>query len=128
MHKVVLDTNILVSAYLKTGSVPWRVLQTALYGAYFPLYNEGIFSEYTTVLQRAKFSFGATELRDVFEGLFQKGIYFNPIASTFRMPDETDRIFYDTAKNCGAYLITGNKKHYPNEAFIVSAAEFITGT
>ena len=31
------------------------------------------------------------------------------------MPDESDRIFYDTAKAVNAYLVTGNLKHYPEE-------------
>ena len=41
------------------------------------------------------------------------------------MPDETDRIFYDTAKASGAILITGNLKHFPSEPFIMKSAEFL---
>ena len=41
------------------------------------------------------------------------------------MIDEDDRIFYDTAKTAKAYLITGNKKHYPQENFIFTPADFL---
>jgi len=39
--------------------------------------------------------------------------------------DEDDRIFYDTAKSANAVLVTGNKKHYPDESFIMTPAEFL---
>jgi len=39
--------------------------------------------------------------------------------------DETDRIFYDTAKQSGSFLVTGNLKHYPQEIFILTPAEFL---
>jgi hypothetical protein len=42
------------------------------------------------------------------------------------MADESDRKFFDAAKTCGAVLITGNKKHYPPEPFILSPAEFLS--
>ena len=40
-------------------------------------------------------------------------------------PDETDRAFYEVAVSCKAYLITGNNKHYPEEPFIMSPAQFL---
>ena len=36
-----------------------------------------------------------------------------------------DRIFYEVAASGGAYLVTGNLKHYPQEKFIVSPAQMI---
>lgn len=41
------------------------------------------------------------------------------------MIDEKDRIFYDTAKESSAILVTGNIKHFPKEAFIMSPNDFI---
>ena len=41
------------------------------------------------------------------------------------MPDESDRKFYDAAKFCNAYLLTGNKKHYPKDPLVLSPAEFL---
>jgi predicted nucleic acid-binding protein len=41
------------------------------------------------------------------------------------MPDEEDRKFYNVAKSSGAFLITGNIKHFPPESFIVTPADFL---
>jgi len=54
------------------------------------------------------------------------GTQINPPTSTISLPDETDRIFYDTAKSSEAVLITGNIRHYPEEPFIMTPAEFLS--
>ena len=41
------------------------------------------------------------------------------------MRDESDRIFYDTAKESKSILISGNLKHFPNEEFIMLPADFL---
>jgi hypothetical protein len=53
------------------------------------------------------------------------GISYTPIPSSFFLPDESDRIFYDTAKSTNSVLITGNTRHFPGEPFIVSPASFL---
>ena len=57
--------------------------------------------------------------------IVEMGIVFEPVTSLVPMPDEDDRIFYDTAKESGAFLITGNKKHYPDEPFIMTPSDFL---
>jgi hypothetical protein len=47
------------------------------------------------------------------------------LASTFSMADETDRIFYDTAKKSNSILVTGNMKHFPIEPFIKNPHDFL---
>ena len=54
------------------------------------------------------------------------GLLIEPVASTIPLPDETDRIFYDTARMSGAILVTGNIRHYPNESNIMTPAEFLS--
>ena len=53
------------------------------------------------------------------------GTVIEPTTSTMPMPDESDRTFYDTAKASGAILVTGNIKHYPDESFIMTPADFL---
>ena len=39
-----------------------------------------------------------------------------------------DLVFYEVVlekREDGAYLITGNKKHFPNDPIVVTAAEFL---
>jgi predicted nucleic acid-binding protein len=55
-------------------------------------------------------------IRDVGPGITPKPAYTE-------MPDESDRKFYEVAKTAGARLVTGNKKHYPKAARIMSPAE-----
>jgi hypothetical protein len=40
------------------------------------------------------------------------------------MPDEDDRAFFDTATAAKGVLVTGNKRHYPNEEGVMSLTEY----
>ena len=131
--RVVLDTNILVSAFLSPKGQPaqilykmrWRPTQGTFLRVY---YNQEILNEYDEVLSRSRFKFEATpeERRFVLNVLKDNGILCNiAVSSVFPMKDESDRVFYDVAKAAGAFLITGNKKHYPDESFIVTPRDFI---
>ena len=42
------------------------------------------------------------------------------------MADEDDRVFYDTALESQAYLITGNSRDFPAKSFVVSPAQFLS--
>ena len=55
----------------------------------------------------------------------KNGVCVQPEISDIPLPDESDRIFYDTAKAVNAYLVTGNLKHYPEESQIVTPARFV---
>jgi len=125
--KVVLDTNVLVSALLTHGS-PAAIIDMVAEGKLIPFFNDSIIREYWDVLQRPKFSFHSNQIsrliNNIVRGGFSKEIN-EP--STIPMTDEDDRIFYDTALASGALLVTGNIKHYPRESFIVTPADFLKG-
>ena len=124
--KVVIDTNVLVSAaFLNPGSKPSKILELALSNKMEVYFSHDIISEYKTVLYRPKFKFNPDTLDLWLECLTEKGHFFNPVPSTITFTDESDRKFYDTAKICGAYLITGNIRHYPDEKFILTPAQFL---
>ena len=50
----VLDTNVLVSAILKSGSVPDMVAAEAMYGDIIPVLNDEILAEYEDCAKKAK--------------------------------------------------------------------------
>ncbi len=52
-YYAVLDTNVLVSAMLKAGSVPGLVTTEALIGDIIPVLNDEIIAEYEEVLRSA---------------------------------------------------------------------------
>lgn len=125
MHKVVIDTNILVSALLSPNGNPNKIYRLFLSGDLILVINDDIIAEYTEVIYRPHLHIPTDAADIAITGIEQYGEIVQPTASTFDMVDEDDRIFYDTAKAAEAYLITGNLKHYPNELSILSPAAFL---
>jgi putative PIN family toxin of toxin-antitoxin system len=122
----VLDTNILVSALLSPFGNPAKIYRMFLTKNLKVVYSSGILAEYNDVLVRPRLRIPAGEAKKVLEAIQEHGEWIEPPPSTHEMIDEDDRIFYDTAKSAGAYLVTGNKKHYPDEAFILTPANFLS--
>ena len=123
--KVVLDTNILVSALLSPAGNPAKIYRMFLTRVLSLVLSMDIFKEYQEVLQRPRLSLPADNAETVLAAIWHYGEKITPVPSTNVMIDEDDRIFYDTAKSAGAYLITGNTKHYPQEPFIVTPKKFL---
>ena len=125
--RVVLDTNVVISAFLSPFGKPAFILYSVL-AQYYDIYvNTAVISEYEQVLLRSKFigKVGQTEIRRFFDFICDYGIYVCCPPSKVILQDESDRVFYDIAKASSASLITGNKKHFPNESFIFTPAEFL---
>jgi putative PIN family toxin of toxin-antitoxin system len=125
MFSIVIDTNVLVSALIISGSVPDQVMSMVKNRMLQTRYSNAILAEYRDVLSRPKFNFRGEDIQRTVNGIFRAGIIVNVIPSSFPMPDETDRKFYDVVKTADAILITGNTKHYPDEPFIVTPAAFV---
>ena len=127
MYKVVLDTNVIISAFLTPAGPSATILRLVLHKDLEICSSTAILAEYEQVLTRPKFTehlqnHAIQRFMDILHDMATEIIC---LPSTFEMPDESDRIFYDTAKEAGAFLITGNKKHFPAETMIVSPTEFI---
>ena len=126
----VIDTNVLVSAMLRWDSVPGKIMEHAFIGDIFPLLNERIIEEYINVLERPKFGFDKKEIHVLIESLIKRGVFVDPDVIIEKLPDPKDEIFYEIVmekrKYQEAYLITGNKKHFPNEGFVVTPREMFS--
>ena len=126
--KVVLDTNIVVSAFLSPAGKPAIILKLVLENIVELCFNTAVLAEYEQVLCRPKFAgkFYKPEVERFFEIIYDIGTDITVVPSNIKMPDSSDRVFYDTAKASGAILITGNTKHYPqDESFIMTPAQFL---
>ena len=126
----VLDTNVLVSALISSNpsAATVQVFTRMLAGEVTPVYSEAVLQEYEEVLSRQKFGINETVISGLMEAIRTFGIAVNPTASGVTLPDMEDVPFYEVVlevRDEGAYLVTGNKKHFPKEAFIVTAREFI---
>ena len=125
MINAVLDTNILVSGLLTMHGNPSRIINAFKDRRFNLIYNDDILSEYRDVLTRDKLGLNAKDVDDLLEEIAKIGLPSIPEKSILPLPDEDDRVFYDTAKANGAYLVTGNLKHFPSDPSIVLAADFI---
>ena len=128
MIYAVIDTNVLVSALLTHNkqSSTIQVMEAMFANKIIPLYNEDIISEYEDVLHRAKFSFSEAAISHYLEAMKQAGIHSQRIASSEHFPDPKDVVFYEVAlSKDGAYLVTGNKKHFPKKPIVVTPAEML---
>jgi len=127
--KVVYDTNLVVSAALKPGSIPASLVALAM-GKQVKLFlSPAILEEYTEVLKRPKFRFDPDTVDRFLRDLTRAATMVNPTQKVSKASDEPDNRFLECAQKARAdYLVTGNKRHFPAPAFegttIVSPAEF----
>lgn len=114
MTKVVLDTNIIVSANLHPAGLPAIVLRLAANLKIQMCVSPAILAEYETVLRRPKFKFGREHIEAVLQLLRDTSLLLTELPAVTRSRHEEDNRFLECAEAAGAdYLITGNLKHFP---------------
>jgi len=124
--QIVIDTNVIISAALSPQGNPAKIMNLVTDNDYIELYcNQTIFAEYKKVLSYKRLNISSEVQEEILDMITEIGTVIDPSPSDIEMPDESDRIFYDTAKASGAILITGNKKDYPDEPFILTPSEFV---
>ncbi len=114
--RLVLDTNVVVSALLKPASVPGRALAAIWSTQAVVLYDARIEHEYRDVLRRPKFRAIAAHLVDAFLAtLTACGNDVGDVPSwPGAMNDEDDRAFVEVALAGRAdAIVTGNLRDYP---------------
>lgn len=121
--KLVIDTNIIVSALLSVNGTAYQVLSDVLDGKYTVFISNEIFEEYSGVLHREKFHFDDEIIEFILDWFLENAIWIEVTKSDINMPDEKDRIFFDVAKCCKARLLTGNVKHYPVDELVTLLSE-----
>ena len=126
----VVDTNVIVSALLskKEDAATVNVIRAMLSGRFIPLYHKEIMEEYEDVLHRNKFHFDEETLQVVLKAVRQYGIEVFPKPTGEILIDMDDLFFYEVAmekRDDGAFLVTGNQKHYPIRDFIVTPDEMM---
>ena len=124
MFNAVLDTNILVSGLLSAKGNPARIMNAFRDKRFNLFYTGEILGEYRDVLFREKFGLHVKDVNEILDLIHIFGFLVISDKSKLSLSDEDDRIFYDAAKVTNAYLITGNVKHYPEEPFIITPAQF----
>lgn len=125
----VIDTNVLVSSLLKRDSIPAKILDLVISGIIVPLFNEEILEEYAEVISRKEFGFSVEDIGKLLNFIAQNGLLLEKTAVQETLPDPDDAVFYEIVmrarKNCDAYLVTGNIRHFPAKDFIITPREML---
>lgn len=128
-YYVVIDTNVLVSAVLKSHSVPGSIVELAFDGPIIPILNEAIEKEYREVLSRPKFHLPEDLVEGIMSTFHKRAIYVDAEHLDVELPDPKDLVFYEVVmeerKEEDAYLVTGNIRHFPTRPFIVTPREML---
>lgn len=131
--RVVLDTNVLVSALLRPEGQPGRILDLVLAGDLEPVFDDRIVAEYQEVLRRPRFGFTPQDVDALLDYLETTGLNISAHPLAVALPDPDDVPFLEVAAaGEAAALVTGNLRHYPQEAIVssgvrvLSPADFLT--
>ena len=125
---IVYDTNIFVSYFwtLHKPNTIKTVVERILTKEVIPVLSDEIMAEYKDVLYRAKFAFPTEDVRTFLQSVVDNGCHIVPVSTSVYFRDQSDKCFYDAALTAHAdWLITGNRRHFPDDPFIVTAAEYV---
>jgi len=129
--KIVLDTNVLISGMLNPFGPPGRIVDLLRSGVLRLTVDDRILLEYTEVLRRDYFLryFGKSEREDIIEYFVKNSCYTLSRIVLNDLPDPDDLPFLEIALTAAVPLITGNLKHYPENArmgcVVVSPRQFM---
>ena len=130
MIRVVLDTNILVSAMLSRHGPPAQILRIVLEDPEIQLcVSAQVYAEYDEVLRRPRLKLGEAEIEGMLGMVRQRALWVRPAEDVRGCSDPDDDIFLACAQAARAqYLVTGNTRHFPSQwdlTSILTAREFL---
>ena len=130
MRLAVLDTNVIVSAGVTPYGAPAKlILDWVLSGQVQVATSPAVVEEYREVVLRPKFRrYGFPPLW--LELLIGESLWIPDLESWSKKgPDPSDLPFLALAHAAGAWLVTGNLKHFPetvrNGVTVLSPAEYM---
>jgi putative PIN family toxin of toxin-antitoxin system len=130
MIRLVLDTNVVVSALLNPKGVPGQVFLMVLLEPDMQLCVSGdVFAEYEEVLRRPRLQRSDHEIESTLRAVREQGFWVRPTERIHGCADPDDDIFLECAEAAGAhYLVTGNTRDFPSSwgaTRVVTAREFL---
>lgn len=133
MIRVVLDTNVLISALLQPQGRPAQVLLLTTAGSAAQLcVSAEVYAEYEEVIHRPRFKRSEHEISEVLRAIREVGIWVRPSHNVRACIDPDDDVFLECAQAARAhYLVTGNLRHFPakwEETLVVTPHQFLDAT
>jgi len=129
--RIVIDTNVLISAAIQPRGIPARLLELVAVRAVEMCVSEEILAEYSEVLGRAKFGgLDPHRVARLLAVIAAEATLVRPADRLTESPDESDNRFYECAAAARAeYIVTGNARHF-NKPYgttsIVTARQLLT--
>lgn len=112
--RLVLDTNVVLSAVLKPDGLQRLIFQIALSPFCEVFVSTPILTEYEDVLSRKKFKLQSDEVQAIMRLIKTTATLVTPQQTVTAAHDPDDNMFLECAEEAEAnYLVTGNKKHFP---------------
>lgn len=128
--RLVIDTNVLVSAAIKPAGLQRTVLLLAMTKPARWYVSRAIFDEYREVLARPELRIRKGPRRQLLQVIKNRSHSVAPTRHLEVTKDPDDNVFLECADAAGAdYLITGNQKHFPKfwkKTKVITPREFIS--
>ena len=128
MIYAVIDTNVLVAAAKthKPNSSTSKILSLVFDGTIQPLVCEEILEEYEQILTLPALAIPSDITSSIITKFKADSINPGRTPSSEVHPDPTDQIFYEISLSVeDAYMVTNNKKHFPQEPKVVTPSEML---
>ncbi|HEX9938161.1 MAG TPA: putative toxin-antitoxin system toxin component, PIN family [Longimicrobium sp.] len=111
--RIVLDTNVLVSALLNPHGAPGAVLQLIYSGEVVVFFDDRILSEYRDVLGRPKLRISRREAEFTVDFIEAEGVRVSAPPLDLDLVDPDDLPFLEIAQASHVDgLVTGNTRHF----------------
>jgi uncharacterized protein len=127
--KVVLDTNVIVSAVLTAHGVCAQILDMLTEGVFGIYVDDRILAEYDSVVRRPRLHLVPDDAAEVMEWIRSVAESIGAVPLPAELPDPGDIPFLEVAASAGAILVTGNTRHYPKRSrvgvTVLSPREFL---
>jgi uncharacterized protein len=127
--RLVLDTNIIVSAVLKPAGLERTVLVVAITKPAHLYVSQAIVAEYGQVLDRPELQIRRGLRNQLMEVIRNRARLISPAKRFQITSDPNDNIFLECADAARAdYLVTGNARHFPTfwkQTKVVTSGEFM---
>lgn len=130
MIRVVLDTNLLFSAVLKSSTPPAAVFNLVIANKLLMCVSDAVLKEYREVLSRPILAPHRKRAEQILKLISDIALKVNPTETVWECADSDDDCFLECAYSASAeYVVTGNIKHFPESPWrgiqIVTAREFL---
>lgn len=111
----VVDTNVLVSALMRSESLPAAVVSSIATQRLQPVLCNAVMTEYAAVLPRSRLRLNLADVRELLALIEQQAVWVDvpEYGGAPPLPDPADWPFIACALAVNCPVVTGNLKHFP---------------